>query len=1079
MPMQTLLKTRVYLFGLITAGVITPNVIFAQPAGCPSGFIGGNQTVNCSTASTSGSPQSSSAAISTPINVSGSANDNNTVTITQYTTIQLSGSPVGLASGNTVTNYGTLNSNSFTNGYGISFGANGRSNTGGNTVLNGASGQIVTAGGNANGIYLYPTSAGSRGNSITNTGSITTSGNSAAAISLMSGATGNSIVNSIVNTGTVSTSGAASAYGIEFSSVAGTNTVNNSGTITTSGNTAHAISITSTRNTVDITNSGTITALGTGANGINVSGAASITNSGTIGSTSGLAINFGGTLPTGAFNTLNINNGSVINGGIAFNTNSARETLTFNGYSNSNFNNAITGLNIINANNGSNVVLSSSAGYDLVTGQVSVDTTSALNISGVVKDQVSPAVASSLTKAGAGTLTLSGANTYSGGTTVSAGTLAGNTTSLQGNILNNSTVDFNQASAGTYAGVMSGTGVLVKEGASTLTLSGANTYSGGTTLSAGTIAVGNNASLGTGSLAMADSTTLQAASSVAVANAVSVFGTTTFDTNGNNLGLSGIISGTGALTKAGSGTLTLSGANTYSGGTTVSTGTLIGDTTSLQGNIINNAALQFNQGTSGSYSGVMSGTGTVDILGSGAVTLSGANTYSGQTTIISGSTLALANSGSIANSGLVTNNGTFDIQQKTTNTTLGGNYVQSSSGSLKMGLTPANFEKLMITGTASLSGGLYVNAAPGHYNAGRYTLINSQAALSGTFSSFTTDFDTALSKYRLSYDGNDVYLQLDAAFTEVDTVNTVQSVQISAAGLANIYNQQVAAYQAALTYDCRVYDKNNLCVSVGGRYTYAGPSPSANQQAGLVVIGYKPSQNFRVGAFADQSVSISMPSGFSQSKITPMWGLFAKWHMNPDETGLGIQASGVSSSSTLNITRTQLSNTEAGSGATPFNGQGYQLTTNYHQPVTDSFSVVPYVGLRYTRVNMGSYTENSSASVTLPLSYGAMTQNTFSAIGGLGFQAVLAENLTGTASIGIQQNLKYSMSNYQVTSSINGLESFSVPMPGNINSMATATAGLLYDINKRARLGLNVLWQQQPFIATNTTTVLATYTIGY
>jgi len=331
----------------------------------------------------------------------------------------------------------------------------------------------------------------------------------------------------------------------------------------------------------------------------------------------------------------------------------------------------------------------------------------------------------------------------------------------------------------------------------------------------------------------------------------------------------------------------------------------------------------------------------------------------------------------------------------------------------------------------------------------------------------------------LTYDGSDVYLQLDSDFTEVDTDNTVKSVQITAAGLANIYNQQVAAYQAALTYDCRVYDKNNLCASVGGRYTYAGPSPSANQQAGLVVIGYKPSQNFRIGAFADQSISTSMPSGFSQSNASPMWGLFAKWYMNPDETGLGIQASGVSSSSTLNITRTQLSNTEAGSGSTQFSGQGYQLTTNYHQPVTDSFAVVPYVGLRYTRVNTGAYTENSSANVTLPLSYSAMTQNTFSAIGGLGFQLGLAENLTGTASIGIQQNLKYSMSNYQVTSAIVGLESFSVAMPGNVNSMATATAGLIYDINKRERLGFNILWQQQPFIATNTTTALATYTIGF
>ena len=1102
-------------------GVLAPKTIFAQAAGCPSAILTtGNQSITCSTAATSGSPVTTATAIQTYSTsnpppggspaLSSNAYDGVSATVTQYTTIQLSGSPVGLASGNTVTNYGVLNSNSFTNGYGISFGANNRSSTGGNTVLNASSGRIITAGGNANGIYVAPTSAGSTGNSITNAGSVSTSGNSAAAISLMSGSTGASVVNSIVNTGTLTTTGANAAYGIEFSSVAGTNSVNNSGVITTSGSTAHGMSITSTRNTVGITNSGTISALGAGANGINVSGAANITNSGTIGSSSGLAINFGGTLPTGAFNTLNINNGSVINGGIAFNTNSARETLTFNGYSNSNFNNAITGLNIINANNGSNVVLSSSAGYDLVAGQVAVDTTSALNISGVVKDQVSPAVASSLTKAGAGTLTLSGANTYSGGTTLSAGTIAvGNNAGLgTGSLAMADSTTLQAASAVTLVnnigvtgaasintngndlgltGNITGTGGVTKSGSGVLTLSGTNTYNDSTTISAGSIKAGAANTLSPNSAVTVNSGASlnlnnfsQVIGSLAGAGNTSL-GSATLATGGNNASTSysGVIDGTGALTKTGSGTFTLSGANTYSGGTTVSAGTLIGDTTSLQGNIINNAALQFNQSTSGSYSGVMSGTGTVDILGAGAVTLSGANTYSGQTTISSGSTLALANTGSIANSSLVTNNGTFDIQQKTVNTSLSGNYVQSSAGTLKMGLTTANTEKLVITGTTSLAGSLYVSAAPGRYNAGQYTLINSRGSLSGTFSSFTNNFDTDLSKYRLTYDGHDVFLQLDSAFTEVDNAKTIQSIQVNAAGLANIYNQQVAAYQAALTYDCRVYDKNNVCVSVGGRYAYAGPSPSANQQAGLVVVGYKPSQNFRFGAFADQSINISTPSGFSQSKTSPMWGLFAKWHMNPDETGLGIQASGVASSSTLNITRPQLANTEAGSGSTQFSGQGYQLTTNYLQPVTNSFSVVPYAGLRYTRVNTGAYTENSSANVTLPLSYSAMAQNTFSAIGGVGFRVGLSENLTGTTSIGIQQNLKYSMSNYQVTSAIVGLESFSVAMPGNVNSMATATAGLMYDINKRERLGINILWQQQPFIATNTTTALATYTIGF
>ncbi len=93
--------------------------------------------------------------------------------------------------------------------------------------------------------------------------------------------------------------------------------------------------------------------------------------------------------------------------------------------------------------------------------------------------------AGSLTKLGAGTVILTGNNTYAGGTTVSAGTLQGNTTSLKGSITNDAVVIFNQTGNGTYAGVMTGTGSLTKLGGARLTLTGANSYAGGTTVSAG------------------------------------------------------------------------------------------------------------------------------------------------------------------------------------------------------------------------------------------------------------------------------------------------------------------------------------------------------------------------------------------------------------------------------------------------------------------------------------------------------------------------------------------------------------------------------------------------------------------
>ncbi|MDR1277096.1 MAG: autotransporter-associated beta strand repeat-containing protein [Candidatus Accumulibacter sp.] len=106
-----------------------------------------------------------------------------------------------------------------------------------------------------------------------------------------------------------------------------------------------------------------------------------------------------------------------------------------------------------------------------------------------------------LTKTGAGTLTLSGANLYTGNTAINVGTLevtgslgawdGGTSTYVYaGNITNNATLVFRQSANQTLTtGVISGSGSLTKQGNGTLTLSGANTYTGMTTVEGGTLAL--------------------------------------------------------------------------------------------------------------------------------------------------------------------------------------------------------------------------------------------------------------------------------------------------------------------------------------------------------------------------------------------------------------------------------------------------------------------------------------------------------------------------------------------------------------------------------------------------------------
>ncbi|MFZ3483198.1 autotransporter outer membrane beta-barrel domain-containing protein [Sphingomonas sp. 3-13AW] len=123
--------------------------------------------------------------------------------------------------------------------------------------------------------------------------------------------------------------------------------------------------------------------------------------------------------------------------------------------------------------------LSGAIGLD---GRLNLDTPSDFTFSDTISG------AGQLVKSGDASLTLTGTNTYTGGTIVNGGTLKGSTTALQGAILNNATVEFDQATDGTYRGTMSGSGVLIKSGAGTLNLTGTHAV-GATTVAAGTLGV--------------------------------------------------------------------------------------------------------------------------------------------------------------------------------------------------------------------------------------------------------------------------------------------------------------------------------------------------------------------------------------------------------------------------------------------------------------------------------------------------------------------------------------------------------------------------------------------------------------
>ena len=179
------------------------------------------------------------------------------------------------------------------------------------------------------------------------------------------------------------------------------------------------------------------------------------------------------------------------------------------------------------------------------------------------------------------------------------------------------------------------------------------------------------------------------------------------DSNGYNVTASSEISGVGSLTKQGVGTLSLTADNTYTGGTIISAGTLqLGDggtSGGVLGDIADNGALAFDRSDSVSFGGTVSGSGTVNQIGSGTTILTGANTYAGGTTITSG-TLQLGDGGTVGSIvGVVVDNGTLAFDRSDTVTFAG---VVSGNGAVEQ----VGSGTTVLTGANTYSGGTSITA---------------------------------------------------------------------------------------------------------------------------------------------------------------------------------------------------------------------------------------------------------------------------------------------------------------------------------------------------------------------------------
>jgi T5SS/PEP-CTERM-associated repeat protein/autotransporter-associated beta strand protein len=428
--------------------------------------------------------------------------------------------------------------------------------------------------------------------------------------------------------------------------------------------------------TLLVSNGGQVTDyVGNIANGIGSNGTATVTgiNGSTASTWSNSATLFVGSNGTG---TLNIQNGGVVQVG------GGTGTLTVAANTGS--------IGTLNIGNGglagtlqAGTVTGGSGTAQVNFGETDASYTFAPNLTGNL----------SVTQSGSGTSILTGNNTYTGATTISAGTLAigaggsiadssgvnlaasgatfdisngGSQTIQDLSGVSGSTVNLggNELRAGTansteFDGVIQGSGgSLVKQGTGTLTLGGNNTYSGSyTSIEAGTLVATNNHAFSN---------------------------TTVYVGNGNTTGIAAAL-----LLGGSSGGVNVSntvsvnpgtGTNRTVGGTNTSGTDTFSGLVQMDGSFGENRSMNVTAAAGGTvaFTNTISGSGqSVAKIGAGTVVFTGPNTYTGGTTINAG-TLTIGSGGSIADSSgvnLAASGATFDISN-------GGNQtIQDLSGS--------------------------------------------------------------------------------------------------------------------------------------------------------------------------------------------------------------------------------------------------------------------------------------------------------------------------------------------------------------------------------------------------------------
>ena len=361
------------------------------------------------------------------------------------------------------------------------------------------------------------------------------------------------------------------------------------------------------------------------------------------------------------------------------------------------------------------------------------------------------------------------------------------------------------------------------------------------------------------------------------------------------------------------------------------------------------------------------------------------------------------------------------------------------------------------------------------------------SAKTGTF----TDAEGDSYNWSLSLDGGSYDLILgdctgacgEAEAAEVSYPSTA-ATQVSVNNVANSMNAQFSSFAMTTnfanlnTYDCGLFDKNNGCFSVGGRYTDVnGNNNSDSDSTALVMVGgYRVDDTFRVAGFVDQMVNNSTPTGIKVENHNPMVGVSFVLNQNADHLGYQFKFANAYQTKDVTITRAATGDAEAGSGSTDVTVNSIIAEASYQFLNQNRTSYRPYFAGRYAKIKQDGYTETN---VDNGLTYQDLEDETVTLIMGIKAKHLMTEQFILNGTVGVEQDIYNDSDNLVATATnIAGITAVDVNSDEN-KTRPVISAGADYFFTPTQRLSFQAQYQELAYTSTSAKTAYVSYTIGF